>query len=136
MVNLLNDVGHEGVHSRGHTLTHALGIFWDAIHYRVENGLKGDDGKAVSAEAIKDEFLKGIKSTKSPAGFLELYDHFGLLSKYIFPGLHVDQARPNSHNPILVIAGLLHKNSPESIARRLLELKYSNDEVNKVVYLV
>jgi hypothetical protein len=27
MVNLLNDVGHEGVHSRGHTLTHALGIF-------------------------------------------------------------------------------------------------------------
>jgi tRNA nucleotidyltransferase/poly(A) polymerase len=108
----------------------------DAIHFRVENGLKGDDGKSVAAEAIKDEFLKGIKSAKSSAGFLELYDHFGLLTKYIFPGLHVDQARPNSHNPILVIAGLLHKNSPEQIARRLLELKYSNDEIGKVEYLV
>ena len=27
MVNLLNDVGHEGVHRSFHTLTHALGIF-------------------------------------------------------------------------------------------------------------
>ena len=92
--------------------------------------------KAVAAEAIKDEFLKGIKSAKSPAGFLELYDHFGLLTKYIFPGLHVDQVRPNSHNPVLVIAGLLHKNSPEQIARGLFELKYSNDEIGKVEYLV
>ena len=27
MVNLLNDVGHEGVHRSFHTLAHALGIF-------------------------------------------------------------------------------------------------------------
>jgi len=108
----------------------------EAIYRRVENGLKGDDGKAVAPEPIREEFLKGLKSARSPAGFLGLYDHFGILSRYVFPGLHVVQDFPNSNNPVLVIASILRKNSPEKIARRLGELKYTNDEISKIVYLV
>ena len=107
-----------------------------AIHQRVENGLKSDNGEPVAPERIRDEFLKGFKTALSPSGYIRLYDEFGLLSKYVFAGLNVSLERPNTKNPLLAIAHLLRKNDPEILARRLNELKYPNDEVQKILYLV
>jgi len=107
-----------------------------AILERVENGLKSDNGEPVASERIRDEFIKGFKTAVSSSGYLQSYAAFGLLTRYVFPGLNVSEERPDSRNYILVIGHLLKNNDPEKIKRRLIELTYTNDEVNKIVYLV
>jgi tRNA nucleotidyltransferase/poly(A) polymerase len=107
-----------------------------AIRKRVESGLRSDNGEPVAPERIRDEFIKGFKTAVSPSSYLKLYDDLGLLTRYVFPGLNVSEERPDSRNYILVIGHLLKNNDPEKIKRRLIELKYTNDEVNKIVYLV
>lgn len=108
----------------------------NAIGKRINNGLRSDDGNAVAPERIRDEFLKGFKTAIAPANYLKLYYQLGLLTKYVFPNLNVSTDFPNHRNPILVCAHMLRNNDPDKIRRTLNTLTYSNDEVNKITYLI
>ncbi len=107
-----------------------------AIAKRVNNGLASDNGVAVAPERIRDEFLKGLKSAKSVMGYVGLYHQLGLLQKYVFPGLVVSHDYVETKNHVLLIAHLLRLNDIEKIKNKLNQLKYTNDEVDNVVYLV
>ena len=108
----------------------------EAIAKRVNNGLASDNGVAVAPERVRDEFIKGLKSAKSAVGYVSLYHQLGLLQKYVFPGLVVSHDYVETKNPVILVAHLLRLNDVEKLRRKLNQLKYTNDEVDNVVYLV
>lgn len=107
-----------------------------AIQKRVDNGLQSDNGVAVAPERIRDEFLKGLGSAVSLSGYINLYHQLGLLDKYVFPGLVLSHDYVYNKNSIVVLAHLLRLNDTDKIRRRLNDLKYTNQEVEDIIYLV
>lgn len=116
----------------------------------------------VSAERIRDEFLKGIKNAHSVTHFLNLVDRFNLWEE-VLPGLSVvnDMVR-EIRNPVILLALLLFGNpirarqrgAPEttlhlserrnnddvlnrhSVEYVLNKLKYTSNEVEQIVFLL
>lgn len=96
--------------------------------------------EGISGERIRDEFLKGLKSAKSTKKFLEMIDKYGLF-KFIFNGLNVDLSllrtlNRNEDDYIVLIARLLKTNTIDSIRRKLNDLKYPDDEIKAIIFLV
>ena len=91
--------------------------------------------KGVSAEAIREEFLKSIKSSKNTKKFMEMCDKVGFTSQ-IFPNLKISKPYINDNDYILFIASLLKKNNPSVLGKQLNKLSYSNDDKNNIVFLV
>jgi hypothetical protein len=91
---------------------------------------------AVAPERIRDEFLKGLGSAVSIPGYINLYHQLGLLDKYVFPGLVLSHDYVSNKNSIVVLAHLLRLNDTDKVRRRLNDLKYTNQEVEDVIYLV
>lgn len=89
----------------------------------------------VSAERIRDEFLKGVKSAKSVVDFLRMLDRYGLLQQ-IFPGAKVSADFTEERDPIVLIAWLLSGNGPEGAAQVLQRAKYTHDEAKGVKFLI
>ena len=89
----------------------------------------------ISGERIHDEFIKGIKSAKSVVHFLRLLKEFHLFT-WIFKGLKVGDDLIETHDPIIVIAGLVKDNPPEVIRKQLNSCKFSVAEVRSVEFLV
>lgn len=93
-------------------------------------------GKIVSNERIRDEFYKGIKSSKSVRHFLTLLVQFDFM-KHIFANLKVN---PNyfieEKQPVVLLAHLLKDNSLKDIERNLSIKKYSTDEINCAKFLI
>lgn len=95
-----------------------------------DNSLQG-----VSGERIRDEFLKGIKTSKSTTEFFKLIDHYGLWPQ-IFPGLTVNEDRPDTKNAPMALALMLRDNPPDLVAKKLNAAKYSAEEVSKIKFLL
>ena len=91
--------------------------------------------KGVSAEAIREEFLKSIKSSKNTKKFMEMCDKVGFTSQ-IFPNLKISKPYINDNDYILFIASLLKKNTPSVLGKQLNKLSYSNDDKDNIVFLV
>ncbi len=89
----------------------------------------------VSPERIRDEFLKGIKSSQSVVYFLSLLDKFGMFEQ-IFPGLVVGKDFEETRNIPVQLALLLRMNDSIVLAAKLNSLKYSAEEVSQVTFLV
>jgi len=89
----------------------------------------------ISAERIRDEFLKGVKSAKSVVDFLRMLDRYGLLQQ-IFPGAKVSADFTEERDPIVLIAWLLSGNGPEGAAQVLQRAKYTHDEAKGVKFLI
>ncbi len=89
----------------------------------------------VSAERIRDEFLKGVKSAQSVVAFLRMLDRYGLL-KQIFPGARVSADFTEERDPVVLIAWLLLGNGPEGAAQVLQRAKYTHDEAKAVKFLI
>jgi tRNA nucleotidyltransferase/poly(A) polymerase len=102
-----------------------------------ENGTSLTDptGKMVSLERIRDEFYKGIKSSKNLSYFIKLLEEFDFF-KYIFGNLSISKIHGEERHPIIVMSDLLRNNSIESIAKELAFRKYSADEYNCVIFLI
>jgi len=96
----------------------------------VDNSLKG-----VSGERIRDEFLKGIKSAKNTTDFYGLVDRYSLWPQ-IFPGLIVNDNRPNTKNIPIALALMLRDNPSDLVAKKLNAAKYSAEEVSKIKFLL
>jgi tRNA nucleotidyltransferase/poly(A) polymerase len=93
-------------------------------------------GKAVSDERIRDEFYKGIKSSKSVKNFLELMVQFDFM-KHVFAGLKINPIYfIEEKHPIIILAHLLKGNNLKDIERNLSMKRYSLDEVNGIKFLI
>ena len=96
---------------------------------------------SISGERIRDEFIKGLNSSKTTKHFLEMLEKYGLF-KFIFQGLNVDLSILKSlgnykqDDYIVLIARLLHKNDMGTLKKVLNERKYSQDEVKAITFLV
>jgi tRNA nucleotidyltransferase (CCA-adding enzyme) len=89
----------------------------------------------ISGERIRDEFIKGIQSSKSTIHFLQLIDRYGLFNS-IFKGLNVSKDFIDNKDYILVISRLLKNNDLPKIASVLNDLKYSVDEIKDITFLI
>lgn len=97
---------------------------------KADNSLQG-----VSGERIRDEFIKGIKSSRSTVHFFNLVSEHGLWEQ-IFPGLHVSRDFKDTKNTSVALAVLLRENAAKLLLKKLNDLKYSSDEVTQVSFLV
>jgi tRNA nucleotidyltransferase/poly(A) polymerase len=112
------------------------GRFGSQLDPETDDALKKDASlEGISAERIRDEFLKGIASAKSVNNFLKMIDGYGLFG-WVFKGLAVDKDFVENNDSIIVIANILKKNNIESLRKDLNNLKYSADEVKAISFLI
>lgn len=91
--------------------------------------------EGVSAERIREEFIKGILTSQSVSYFL-LMVHEYIGWQPIFPELKAAFLWSGMKSVPVQVALLLHQNEPRVIAKVLNELKYSAIECVQVAYLV
>lgn len=93
----------------------------------------------ISGERIRDEFIKGLISSKSQKHFLNMILKYKLFD-WIFKGLNIDVSFINglktNENYILLIARLLKTNDLDILRKKLNDLKYSVDEVKSIIFLI
>jgi len=97
----------------------------------------------ISAERIRDEFLKGIQTAKSVVHYLQLLDEFGLFS-WIFKGLKVENKFVEIRDANVLIAVLLSGNQDlllttwkHGLQKKLVEeLKYTSDETEQIIFFL
>jgi len=102
-----------------------------------EMGIAVNDTKhllsQISGERIRDEFIKGIKTSKSTKHFLGLLVKYNLFEA-IFPNMKVTDNFMESNDPDLVVASLLAGNG--SISKVLNGIKYPSDQINNIEFLL
>jgi tRNA nucleotidyltransferase/poly(A) polymerase len=91
--------------------------------------------EGISGERIRDEFIKGIISSKSVVQFLQMIEKYHLFD-WIFRGLNINKNFISDKDPILVIASLLKDNDPKLIGKKLNDLKYTVDEIKNITFLI
>tara|TARA_Y100000592_G_scaffold41894_2_gene66497 strand:+ start:2355 stop:3515 length:1161 start_codon:yes stop_codon:yes gene_type:complete len=113
------------------------GRFGSGLDPAVDAALKKDNSlEGISPERIRDEFLKGIKTSKSVKHFLSLIDQYNLWGN-IFPGLTINTSDvANDKDPIITIANLLKNNEPNNLSKVLNKLTYSTSENKAITFLV
>lgn len=110
--------------------------FGSELDPAVDAVLKNDASlKGISGERIRDEFLKGIASSKSVVFFLKLIDKYGLFD-WIFKGLPVNKEFIEERDPIIVLAKLLDGVSDNVLNKKLNELKYTFNEIKDIRFLL
>ena len=98
--------------------------------------LSDNDLADVSPDRIRDEVVKGITTAQNVGHFLELLRNLDLYDQ-IFPGLQVDQnTSANTKDTPVQLALMLGANNPNQVKSVLKGMKYSNDEVATVIFLM
>jgi tRNA nucleotidyltransferase/poly(A) polymerase len=103
----------------------------------IKNELYHADLSNISKERIRDEFLKGIKSSKTPYLFFRYLDLYKLFP-IVFEGI-IDENQTviyprYSRNPLIQIArGLFFQNPTH---KQLNELKYTDKEIKNILFLI
>ena len=100
---------------------------WEALK-------KSPDISAVSAERIRDEFIKGIKKSKNINNYIKMITTLGMF-RWIFPGLSISR-NTKTNDYILQIAYMLRNNGSDNVKNKLKHLKYTNQEVNDIWLLI
>lgn len=112
------------------------GRFGSELEPNVDAALRKDASlEGISPERIRDEFLKGIKTTKSVVHFLKLIDNYKLFD-WIFKGLKVNKGFIEERDPAVLLAFLLRDNDPAILGKVLNQLTYSAAEVKAITFLV
>ena len=96
---------------------------------------KNSDISGVSAERIRDEFIKGITKAKKVPNYLKMLRTLGMF-KQIFPGLSVSPSSKKTNNYKLQMADMLWTNGADKVKGKLNSLKYTNQEVNDIWFLM
>lgn len=112
------------------------GRFGSNLDPEVDSALQKDASlEGISGERIKDEFLKGLASSKSTKHFLEMIDKYGLFD-WVFKGLNINRRFIDNDDPLVLVAMLLSDNELSSLGKKLNVLKYSIDENRKISTLI
>ena len=96
---------------------------------------KNSDISGVSAERIRDEFIKGVTKSKKVPNYFKMLKTLGMF-KQIFPGLSVLHGNLKSNDYKLQIAYMLHTNDKDKVRSKLKSLAYTNQEVNDIWLLI
>jgi len=96
---------------------------------------QNSDISGVSAERIRDEFIKGVTKAKKVPNYFKMLKTLGMF-KQIFPGLSVLHQKLNTNDYKLQIAYMLQTNDKDKIKSKLNSLKYTNVEVNDIWLLI
>ena len=97
---------------------------------------KNSDISGVSAERIRDEFIKGVTKAKNVPNYFKMLSKLRMF-KQIFPGLSVmGLSKLSTNDYIIQIAYILRSNNPDKIKSKLNGLKYTNKEVNDIWLLL
>ena len=96
---------------------------------------QNSDISGVSAERIRDEFIKGVTKSKKVPNYFKMLQSLGMF-KQIFPGLSVLMYRLKTNDYILQIAYMLHTNDKDKVRSKLKSLSYTNQEVNSIWLLI
>lgn len=98
---------------------------------RKNNSLEG-----ISEERIRDEFLKGIKSAQSVVKFLTDLDNYGLLKQILGDLNYSNSDFIETHDYIVLLSNILKSNPVHKVQSTLNSLKYTTDEIRKIVFLI
>lgn len=111
--------------------------FGSELDPSVDDALKKDANlNGVSPERIRDEFLKGLKTTKSVKHFMQLITKYSLWD-WIFRGIeHINVKPIEERDPAVLLAWILIYNKPEELSKMLNNLTYTKDETKAVTFLV
>ena len=102
----------------------------------IDASLRKDSSlNGISAERIRDEFLKGISSAKSVVHFLKMLDRYKMFP-LIFPDAMVNKKFPEERDHAVLIAFLLAKNGIDKTRDVLKKMKYTGNEVKSISLLV
>jgi tRNA nucleotidyltransferase/poly(A) polymerase len=97
---------------------------------------KNSDLSGVSAERIRDEFVKGITKAKNVPNYFKMLKTLGMF-KQIFPGLNImSLSKLTTNDYIIQIAYILRNNDPNKIKTKLSSLRYKNKEVGDIWLLL
>ena len=96
---------------------------------------QNSDISGVSAERIRDEFIKGVTKAKNVPNYFKMLRTLGMF-KQIFPGLSVLHRKVNTNDYKLQIAYMLQTNDKDKVKSKLNSLKYTNQEVNDIWLLI
>ena len=109
--------------------------FSNGLHSGIIDALGKDSGlNGISAERIRDEFLKGLKSANSTVFFLEMLDSFNLFD-WIFPNMVVNKKFIEDKDPIVVLATLLKNHEWVKLRKDLNKLTFSTSEIKAIELL-
>ena len=98
--------------------------------------MEDNDLTEVSPERTRDELIKGLTSSQDIGHFLGLLDKLDLFPQ-IFPGLQVDPGAPAAAKDVPAqLSLILADNDPEQVKRVLKTMKYTNDEVDAVAFML
>lgn len=112
------------------------GRFGSYLHQDIQDTLRADNSlEGISGERIHDEFLKGLKTSKSVIHFLEMIDRFNLFD-WIFPNLKINKLFIEEKDPMVVIAKLLNANDLSTLGKKLNSLKFSTSEIDIILFLI
>jgi len=112
------------------------GRFGSELEPEVEAALKNDASlEGISPERIRDEFLKGVRTTKSVKHFLGLLDKFNLF-EWVFRGLRVNKNFIEEQDPLVLLAFMLRDNDPKELGKTLNKLTFSAAETKAIAFLV
>jgi len=100
------------------------------------NALKqNSDISGVSAERIRDEFIKGVTKAKNVPNYFKMLKTLGMF-KQIFPGLSVLHRKLNTNDYKLQIAYMLQTNDKDKVKSKLNSLKYTKVEASDIWLLI
>ena len=118
------------------------GRFGSELDPDVDAALQQDASlEGISGERIRDEFIKGLISSKSTYFYLLMLDKYKLFD-WIFPNLNLDRnvfkrnRDYKTEDYIVLLARLLKGNNVDVLRKRLNELKYSADEIKAIAFLI
>ena len=112
------------------------GRFGSDLEPNVDATLKQDSSlEGISKERIRDEFIKGLKTSKSAKYFLGLVDKYDMWGE-ILPGLSINKNYIDDKDVIINLATLLKDNDVSNLRGILNKLTYSNDEIKNIQFLI
>jgi tRNA nucleotidyltransferase/poly(A) polymerase len=107
------------------------------LDQEIINALRNNNSlEGISEERIRDEFLKGIKSSQSVVKFLTDLDNYGLLEQILGDLDYSNTDFVETHDHIVLLANILKTNPIHKIQSVLNSLKYTTEEIKKIVFLV
>jgi len=110
--------------------------FSNGLHSGIIDALAKDSSLVgISAERIRDEFLKGLKSANSTVFFLEMIDSFGLFD-WIFPNMKINKKFIEEKDPIVQLATLLKNEDWGGLTSKLNRLTFPSAEINGIQFLL
>lgn len=107
------------------------------LDQEIINALRNNNSlEGISEERIRDEFLKGIKSSQSVVKFLTDLDNYGLLEQILGDLDYSNTDFVETHDHIVLLANILKTNPIHKIQSVLNSLKYTTEEIKKIVFLI